>query len=434
MHTKSEGSISFSRRRLLQGARFLFLGTVLGTLFQPKKSLAQEHDTSGKVLIPFITHGRYGLGDSLSVVRAHAPNAAILKGYSQEALPLRQQKIAPIAAHTASGNLAKLDTALRDGLDAGLTVSEIREVLVQMYAYAGFPRSLNGINTFIKVLSDREAAGIIDPAGASASPLPDDFDSKLAGNEVRNELVGRDLTNNPSAYAHFAPVIDDYLKGHLFGDIFARDVLSFKDREIATLAALASMERLAPQLQAHFKVSLNIGLTESELLSLTQILEVAVDTVAADSAREALAEVLAERYSAKGVRVTRGDAKEAVTGPEDYFTGTVHIDNPFGKNPPSQVRGASVAFEAGARTAWHSHTMGQTLIVTEGSGFVQQWGEPAQVIRPGDTVWIPPHKKHWHGASAGSAMTHVAIIEDVDGNATEWMEHVSDEQYETVNK
>lgn len=348
---------------------------------------------------------------------------------ADEALPPRQQKIAPIAAHTASGNLAKLDTALRAGLDAGLTVSEIREVLVQMYAYAGFPRSLNGMNTFIHVLAEREAAGIIDPAGEKPSALPDNFDSKAAGNAVRNALTGRDLTNNPSAYAQFAPVIDEYLKAHLFGDIFARDVLTFKDREVATLAALASMEGLAPQLQAHFRVSLNIGLTESELLSLTQVLEATVDTEAADTAREALAAVLAERYAAQGIRVTPSDAQDAATGPEDYFTGTVHIDNPFGKNPPSQVRGASVEFEAGARSVWHAHTMGQTLIVTEGSGLVQQWGEPVQVIRPGDTVWIPPHTKHWHGASPKSAMTHIAIIEDIDGNATEWMEKVSDEQF-----
>lgn len=116
-------------------------------------------------------------------------------------------------------------------------------------------------------------------------------------------------------------------------------------------------------------------------------------------------------------------------GPADWFTGAVRIDPLFDRADPARVAGASVTFEPGARTAWHTHPLGQTLIVTAGSGWVQQWNGTREPIRPGDVVWIPPGEKHWHGASATTAMTHIAIQEKLNGKAVEWMEHVTDEQY-----
>jgi quercetin dioxygenase-like cupin family protein len=111
-----------------------------------------------------------------------------------------------------------------------------------------------------------------------------------------------------------------------------------------------------------------------------------------------------------------------------YFSGKVRIDSPFHGTSPARVAGAIVTFEPCARTAWHSHALGQTLIVTAGVGFVQQWGSPVQEIRSGDIVWIPPGVKHWHGATATTSMTHIAIIEDVGSESTQWMEKVSDGQ------
>jgi quercetin dioxygenase-like cupin family protein len=116
-------------------------------------------------------------------------------------------------------------------------------------------------------------------------------------------------------------------------------------------------------------------------------------------------------------------------GPADYFTGTVRIDPLFEAAAPARVAGASVTFEPGARTAWHTHPLGQTLVVTAGSGRTQRWGGPIETIQPGDVVWIPPGEKHWHGASATTAMTHLAVQERLDGKAVEWLEQVSDEQY-----
>ena len=128
--------------------------------------------------------------------------------------------------------------------------------------------------------------------------------------------------------------------------------------------------------------------------------------------------------------IKRSGSQPSVKGPADWFTGTVRIDPLFQANDPARSLGASVTFEPGARTAWHSHPLGQTLIVTAGSGRVQRWGGPIEEIRPGDVIWFEPGEKHWHGATPTTAMTHIAIQEQLDGKAVDWMEKVSDEQYQ----
>ncbi len=125
--------------------------------------------------------------------------------------------------------------------------------------------------------------------------------------------------------------------------------------------------------------------------------------------------------------IKRSGSQPSAKGPAEYFTGTVRLDPLFPVKDPARARGASVTFEPGARTAWHTHPLGQTLIVTAGSGLVQRWGGPIEEIRPGDVVWIPPGEKHWHGATATTAMTHIAIQEELDGKAVAWLEKVSDE-------
>jgi len=128
--------------------------------------------------------------------------------------------------------------------------------------------------------------------------------------------------------------------------------------------------------------------------------------------------------------IKRSGSQPSSKGPTEYFTGTVRIDPLFEAHDPSRALGASVTFEPGARAAWHSHPLGQTLIVTAGCGRVQRWGGLIEQIRPGDVVWIPPGEKHWHGATATTAMTHITIQEQFNGKAVDWMEKVSDEQYQ----
>jgi quercetin dioxygenase-like cupin family protein len=134
------------------------------------------------------------------------------------------------------------------------------------------------------------------------------------------------------------------------------------------------------------------------------------------------------------MEVKRNGSQPSTSGPAEYFTGTVRIDPLFQAPEPARAVGASVTFEPGARTAWHTHPLGQTLIVTAGCGLVQSWEGPPNVIRPGDVIWCTPGEKHWHGAMPTTAMTHIAIQEQLDGKVVDWMEKVSDEQYEAGSK
>jgi quercetin dioxygenase-like cupin family protein len=129
------------------------------------------------------------------------------------------------------------------------------------------------------------------------------------------------------------------------------------------------------------------------------------------------------------MEIKRNCSRPSGKGSADWFTGVVRIDPLFDARDPGRASGASVTFEPGARTAWHTHTLGQTLIVTSGCGWAQRWGGPKEEIRPGDVVWIPPGEKHWHGATATTSVTHIAIQEALDGKAVDWMEKVTDEQY-----
>jgi len=209
-----------------------------------------------------------------------------------EGLNPKQQSIVTIAAFTASGDQEKLNTAFNEGLDAGLTINEIKEVLIQMYAYAGFPRSLNGIDTFMGVLEERKKKGIKDEHGKEPGPMPANKSSIELGTEIQTRLAGKPITG--PIYT-FAPTIDRFLKGHLFGDIFGRDNLDFQSREIATISALASMKGVNPQLQSHFNIGLNVGLTEAQMRSLISVLEAKVGKKEAENANDSLSKVLGSR-------------------------------------------------------------------------------------------------------------------------------------------
>jgi 4-carboxymuconolactone decarboxylase len=209
-----------------------------------------------------------------------------------QALSTKQHSIIPIAAFTANGDLEKLRTALNEGLDAGLTVNEIKEILIQMYAYAGFPRSLNGINTFMAVMDERQAKGIEDDIGREASPVPADMNKDEYGARVRARLAGWDMIPPPGGYQLFAPIIDTFLKEHLFADIFARDILDFQSRELVTIAALASMTGTGGQLQFHLRAAMNTGLSEAQMQDFIAVLKAKVGQQEAEDAAAILSKVL----------------------------------------------------------------------------------------------------------------------------------------------
>ena len=130
------------------------------------------------------------------------------------------------------------------------------------------------------------------------------------------------------------------------------------------------------------------------------------------------------------MNIHRSGSQPSGRGQAEYFSGRVRIDPLFDAPDPARVYGGSVTFEPGARTAWHTHPLGQTLIVTAGCGWVQRWGDPIELIRPGDVIWFPPGEKHWHGATVTTAMTHIAIVEKLNGQTADWMEKVSEDQYQ----
>ena len=177
-------------------------------------------------------------------------------------LSSRQLAIGPVAAAAAAGNMTRLSPALAAGLDTGLTVNELKEVLVQLYAYAGFPRSLNALGEFMKVLDDRRKRGIDDPAGKSPGPLPPPSAMLDVGTVNQTKLTGAPVKG---ALFEFAPAVDQYLKSHLFGDIFTRDNLDWRSRELATVAFLSSLDGVESQLLSHIRISLNVGLTTAQL-------------------------------------------------------------------------------------------------------------------------------------------------------------------------
>jgi quercetin dioxygenase-like cupin family protein len=154
---------------------------------------------------------------------------------------------------------------------------------------------------------------------------------------------------------------------------------------------------------------------------------IALSTIGAASGSAAPS--VASSEDLRKISITRSGSQPSRKGPAEYFTGSVRIDPLFQANDPARAFVASVTFEPGARTAWHTHPLGQILIVTAGCGRIQRWGDGSEEIRPGDVVWIPPGEKHWHGAAATTAMTHIAIVEQLHGKSAEWMEKVSDEQY-----
>lgn len=366
------------------------------------------------------------------------------------ALSQEQQGIVAISALTARSDVEALPEAFNSGLDAGLSINEIKEVLVHLYAYSGFPRALRGLTTFMDVLEDRETRGMKDEVGEMASPQLGDGSAYARGEQVLATIVpGWAPTAPQSGYVAFAPVIEQFLREHLFGDIFGRDILSYQEREIVTISALASMDGVEPYLESHMGVGMNVGLTEAQIRGILSVVESSVGEAKADAGREMLSQVLGSRaetpdtasngaqdgsegadvnLSTVSTRATvfpRGTRRAA----SDNFTGAVWVDMVVTDAETYDTRAGNVTFEPGSRTDWHSHPGGQLLFVTGGSGYHQLRGESVQLIRKGDVVKVPPGVEHWHGALPESELTHMAVATNDSAGETVWFESISDEEY-----
>lgn len=314
---------------------------------------------------------------------------------ANDVLNAKQKSIATAASYAARGDQAGLKQALAEGLDADVTVNEFKEILVQAYAYCGFPRSLNALNTLMQVVDER---GNKDEQGRLPGAKPQGSSLEYGANN-QTKLVGAQVQGK---IYDFAPAIDEFLKAHLFGDIFARDNVDWQTRELATVAMLASLTNVDSQLKSHINVGKHNGLTDEQIAEILEI---------------------ADRTGAQNVLFGFGNENTAFA---KYFIGKSYLQ-PLAKEG---ISAANVTFEPKCRNNWHiHHKTGQTLLVVSGRGWYQEWGKPAQELKPGDVVEIPEGVKHWHGAAKDSWFTHIAISVPAEGASSEWLEAVSDAEY-----
>ena len=350
-----------------------------------------------------------------------------------QALDARQQAIVTISAFTAQGNLVQLTKALNTGLDAGLSINEIKEIIVQLYAYTGFPRSLNALNTFMSVLKERKSKGINDQLGKEPSLLPTNKSKLEFGTEMQTKLVGQPVKGE---VYDFAPAIDQFLKEHLFGDIFGRDNLDWKTRELATISALAALGGVENQLRSHFGVGIYNGLAEDQLKHLVSIIQFTIGSKEGNAASDVLQTVIKQKDDSKTQRpaATIADQNSTTIFPKgqkitnNNFTGNAWLQEMILPDSLNHTQVGSVTFEQKARTNWHSHPGGQILLITDGTGYYQEKGGPKRIIKKGDVVKCPPNVQHWHGASKDEQLIQIAITNAQKG-AVVWLQPVSDEEY-----
>lgn len=340
------------------------------------------------------------------------------KVWPNGALARRDRSLITLSALIASGNTGPVDSHTRIGLDNGLTPEEIAELVAHLAFYAGWPVAIGGVYEIEKVYEERGVEVEID---ASAAPLELDPGAEAA----REAAVARGIGS-------VSPSLAEDTNEVLFADLWRRPGLAPRDRSLVTVAGLIAMGQ-ADQLGFHLNRALDAGLTMDEAREIPRHLAYYIGWPRAVSAVAVMGEVFQTRSAAAEAPATldvvRGDGAETFSGPEENFAGAVTVGPLFSAIEPARLRGGVVRFEAGAHTAWHTHPLGQTLFVTEGCAWVQTEGGEVVAAAPGDIVRIPPHTRHWHGASPDAPMEHLALLEAQDGQSTTWMEKVAAEDY-----
>ena len=334
-----------------------------------------------------------------------------------QTLTERQKGLAACACLMAQGDMERLEPAVRMALDKGVTINELKEAFSQLYAYTGFPRSLNALGVLSKVLEASPRGGL-EWAWQEGKPWtrPAEWDDAKKAYElgVKNQTQ---LSGKPFNY-DFCPQDDYYLKAHLFGDIFAGDQLSAADREVVTVAALSGLEGVAPQLAAHKQGAVNMGNSKQ------------------------LVDELSVWLCNEGYTLSTKWPKGEPNPYGKYFTGQSYLADVGGGVMRSAQSDASssvtslknVTFEPRCRNNWHvHHKQVQVLICVAGRGWYQEWGKEAVEMTPGTVIAIPAEAKHWHGAQKDSWFQHLTYHKDVqEGASNEWLEPVTDEVYDKL--
>ena len=326
-----------------------------------------------------------------------------------QTLTERQKGLAACACLMAQGDMNRLEPAVRMALDNGVTINELKEAFSQLYAYTGFPRSLNALGVLSKVLESKQANWQEGKPWTRPAEWDDAKKAYELGTKNQTQLSGK-----PFNY-EFCPQDDYYLKSHLFGDIFASDQLSAADRELVTVAALSGLEGVAPQLAAHKQGAVNMGNSQELVDELCAWLD-------------------SEGYTLRS-KWPKGEPNPY----GKYFIGQSYLADVGGGVIRSAQSDASssvtslknVTFEPHCRNNWHIHHKAvQVLICVSGRGWYQEWGKDAVEMTPGTVIAIPAEVKHWHGAAKDSWFQHLTYHRDAqEGASNEWLEPVTDEVY-----
>ena len=322
---------------------------------------------------------------------------------TESALNPLDTALANIGAAVARGEQDKLADAFAEAFDAGLTLEQAKEIVGQLYAYCGFPRALNAAATLMQTphpeAPDRPEPPEPFTLGEKALEIGTTNQTKLCGAPVKGGLFD------------FHPQLDQYLKAHLFGDIFARDALDWRTRELVTVAALAARPATEPQMKAHVAIANRNGVTPAQTDAIVTLVRRPADPAA---------------LPADWSPIPVGKPNDAFAR---YFTGRSFL-HPL---TTSQVPAFGVTFEPGCRNNWHVHHAetggGQVLVCTAGRGYYQEWGKTAVEMTPGVTVNIPAGVKHWHGAAPDSWFQHIALEVPGTSARNEWLEPVDDAAY-----
>lgn len=314
-----------------------------------------------------------------------------------QTLTERQKGLAACACLMAQGDMSRLESAVRQALDDGVTINELKEAFSQLYAYTGFPRSLNALGVLNAVLENRSEKWLEGKPWMRPEEWNDAKKAYELGTKNQTQLAGQ-----PFNYT-FCPQNDYYLKAHLFGDIFAGNQLTAADREIVTVAALSGLNGVTPQLEAHKKGAVNFGNSQE------------------------LVDELCEWLGKEGYTLKSDWPKgEPNTAYAQYFIGNSYLA-PMGTM-------VNVTFEPRCRNNWHIHyKQVQVLVCVAGRGWYQEWDKEPVELKPGVVIEIPAEAKHWHGAAKDSWMQHLTYHKDIqEGASNEWLEPVTDEVYDKL--
>lgn len=339
-----------------------------------------------------------------------------------QTLTPRQKHLAMLAALAAQGDMLRINIAIKNSLDAGLTINEVKEVFSHVYAYTGFPRSLNALGELQKVLSSHSN---VNWSEGKAWGHPTEWDSaeRAYALGVKNQtlMAGKAFTYD------FCPQVDYYLKSHLFGDIFASDQLSAADRELVTVSALSALKGVSSQLASHKAGAVRMGNTEQQVEELCRFLSDNGLSQSDNAADACFGNWPKGEPNVNYAKYFKGDSHLAPLTPKNFTQGEKTV-----------LPMSNVTFEPGCRNNWHvHHGARQILICVSGKGWYQEWGKPAIALSAGDVIDIPEGVKHWHGAQKDSWFQHIATHIEVENSqpgavSNEWLEAVDDKEYNAL--